>query len=108
MRCCLPVDAKISKGAARSGRRADRPDAKNLVQECVSEASQVARPSDLQFISFIASEAAEATNGERRKLMTGEDILAAFDRMGLETYGEVRSVRRRADLSDAQDLPLKV
>jgi histone H3/H4 len=43
-------------------------DAKECVQECVSE-----------FISFITSEAAEKCQLEKRKTVGGDDILAAME-----------------------------
>jgi nuclear transcription Y subunit beta len=61
----LPPNAKISK------------DAKECVQECVSE-----------FISFITSEACEKCLSERRKTINGDDLLHAMTTLGFERYLE--------------------
>ncbi|VDN52223.1 unnamed protein product [Dracunculus medinensis] len=50
-------------------------DAKECIQECVSE-----------FISFITSEASERCINERRKTITGEDLLAALSALGFDNY----------------------
>lgn len=55
MKKALPDNAKIAK------------DAKETVQECVSE-----------FISFITSEACEKCKNEKRKTINGEDILSSI------------------------------
>jgi len=59
----LPENAKIAK------------DAKECVQDCVSE-----------FISFITSEASERCLFEKRKTITGEDILFAMQTLGFDNY----------------------
>ena len=61
MKNAVPPTAKIAK------------DAKECVQECVSE-----------FISFITSEAAEKCQLEKRKTIGGEDILYAMVSLGFE------------------------
>ena len=65
MKSSVPPTAKIAK------------DAKECVQECVSE-----------FISFITSEAAEKCQIEKRKTIGGEDILYAMISLGFENYAE--------------------
>jgi nuclear transcription Y subunit beta len=65
MKKALPQNAKISK------------EAKECVQECVSE-----------FISFITSEACDKCLGERRKTISGDDILYAMVTLGFEKYVE--------------------
>ena len=52
-------------------------DAKICMQELVSE-----------FISFITSEAAENIADEKRKTITGEDVLNALYELGFEKYAE--------------------
>ncbi|CDQ87936.1 unnamed protein product [Oncorhynchus mykiss] len=52
-------------------------DAKECVQECVSE-----------FISFITSEASERCHQEKRKTINGEDILFAMSTLGFDMYLE--------------------
>ncbi|MCP9265439.1 Nuclear transcription factor Y subunit beta [Dirofilaria immitis] len=61
----------------RSGKVAK--DAKECVQECVSE-----------FISFITSEACDRclNASEKRKTITGEDIIGAFSTLGFDNYVE--------------------
>ncbi|VBB32582.1 unnamed protein product [Acanthocheilonema viteae] len=61
----------------RSGKVAK--DAKECVQECVSE-----------FISFITSEACDRclNASEKRKTITGEDIIGAFATLGFDNYVE--------------------
>ncbi|VDM95343.1 unnamed protein product [Thelazia callipaeda] len=63
----------------RSGKVAK--DAKECVQECVSE-----------FISFITSEACDRCINEKRKTITGEDIILAFSTLGFDNYVEPMSV----------------
>jgi len=63
MKKAIPQSGKIAK------------DAKECVQECVSE-----------FISFITSEAAERCYIEKRKTINGDDILAAMSILGFEAY----------------------
>jgi len=65
MKKALPSNAKIAK------------DAKECVQECVSE-----------FISFITSEASDKCKGEKRKTINGEDILYAMQSLGFDNYIE--------------------
>lgn len=63
MKNALPANAKIAK------------DAKETVQECVSE-----------FISFVTSEASDKCQRERRKTINGDDILWAMSTLGFEDY----------------------
>ncbi|CAA0829566.1 Nuclear transcription factor Y subunit B-8 [Striga hermonthica] len=63
MKKALPANGKISK------------DAKDTVQECVSE-----------FISFITSEASDRCLKERRKTINGDDLLWAMATLGFEDY----------------------
>ncbi|GLB39389.1 putative histone-like transcription factor (CBF/NF-Y) and archaeal histone [Lyophyllum shimeji] len=69
MKASVPPTAKIAK------------DAKECVQECVSE-----------FISFITSEAAEKCQLEKRKTIGGEDILYAMQTLGFENYAETLKI----------------
>ena len=69
MKASVPPTAKIAK------------DAKECVQECVSE-----------FISFITSEAAEKCQMEKRKTIGGEDILHAMTALGFENYAETLKI----------------
>lgn len=69
MKASVPSTAKIAK------------DAKECVQECVSE-----------FISFITSEAAEKCVLEKRKTIGGEDILYAMTTLGFENYSETLKI----------------
>ncbi|KAL1742463.1 histone-fold-containing protein [Schizophyllum fasciatum] len=69
MKASVPPTAKIAK------------DAKECVQECVSE-----------FISFVTSEAAERCQLEKRKTVGGEDILHAMTSLGLENYAETLKI----------------
>ncbi|KIK70138.1 hypothetical protein GYMLUDRAFT_34609 [Collybiopsis luxurians FD-317 M1] len=69
MKASVPPTAKIAK------------DAKECVQECVSE-----------FISFITSEAAEKCQLEKRKTIGGEDILYAMGSLGFDNYAECLKV----------------
>ena len=68
-------------------------DAKECVQECVSE-----------FISFITSEASERCHQEKRKTINGEDILFAMSALGFDNYVEPLKVYlqkyREVSLSD--------
>lgn len=66
MKKALPDNAKIAK------------DAKETVQECVSE-----------FISFITSEACEKCKNQKRKTINGEDILSSIAVLGFEGYSEI-------------------
>ncbi|PWA89472.1 NF-Y protein [Artemisia annua] len=63
MKKALPANAKISK------------DAKETVQECVSE-----------FISFITGEASDKCQREKRKTINGDDLLWAMTTLGFEEY----------------------
>ncbi|XP_030626168.1 nuclear transcription factor Y, beta a [Chanos chanos] len=65
MKYAVPQTGKIAK------------DAKECVQECVSE-----------FISFITSEASERCHQEKRKTINGEDILFAMSTLGFDMYVE--------------------
>ena len=65
MKKALPANAKISK------------DAKETVQECVSE-----------FISFITGEASDKCQREKRKTINGDDLLWAMTTLGFEEYAE--------------------
>ena len=65
MKKALPANAKIAK------------DAKETVQECVSE-----------FISFITSEASDKCQREKRKTIMGDDLLWAMSTLGFENYTE--------------------
>merc|ERR1719311_1710368 len=65
MKKALPSNAKIAK------------DAKETVQECVSE-----------FISFITSEASDKCQREKRKTINGDDLLFAMSTLGFEDYVE--------------------
>ncbi|KAF3339576.1 nuclear transcription factor Y subunit B-4-like isoform X1 [Carex littledalei] len=65
MRKAVPENGKIAK------------DAKESVQECVSE-----------FISFITSEASDKCAREKRKTINGDDLLWAMATLGFEEYVE--------------------
>lgn len=65
MKKALPANGKIAK------------DAKETVQECVSE-----------FISFITSEASDKCQKEKRKTINGDDLLWAMATLGFEDYVE--------------------
>eukprot|EP01018_Ginkgo_biloba_P008677 Gb_07620 [translate_table: standard] len=65
MKRALPANAKISK------------DAKETVQECVSE-----------FISFITGEASDKCQREKRKTINGDDLLWGMTTLGFEEYVE--------------------
>lgn len=65
MKKALPANAKIAK------------DAKETVQECVSE-----------FISFITSEASDKCQREKRKTINGDDLMWAMTTLGFEEYIE--------------------
>ena len=69
MKNAVPPTAKIAK------------DAKECVQECVSE-----------FISFITSEAAEKCMLEKRKTIGGEDVLYGMITLGFENYAETLKI----------------
>jgi nuclear transcription Y subunit beta len=63
MRNAIPKNGKVSK------------DAKECMQECVSE-----------FISFLTSEASDRCIDEKRKTITGDDILFALSTLGFDNY----------------------
>ncbi|KAG8648485.1 hypothetical protein MANES_08G002900v8 [Manihot esculenta] len=63
MKKAIPANGKIAK------------DAKETVQECVSE-----------FISFITSEASDKCQREKRKTLNGDDLLWAMGTLGFEDY----------------------
>ncbi|KAJ8544143.1 hypothetical protein K7X08_028654 [Anisodus acutangulus] len=65
MKKALPPNGKIAK------------DSKDTVQECVSE-----------FISFITSEASDKCQKEKRKTISGDDLLSALATLGFEDYIE--------------------
>lgn len=65
MKCALPDNAKIAK------------DAKETVQECVSE-----------FVMFVTSEASDRCQQEKRKTINGEDLLWAMQSLGFDNYIE--------------------
>ena len=65
MKKALPANAKISK------------DAKETVQECVSE-----------FISFVTGEASDKCHREKRKTVNGDDICWALGSLGFDDYGD--------------------
>ncbi|KAJ7208192.1 histone-fold-containing protein, partial [Mycena pura] len=69
MKAAVPPSTKIGK------------DAKECVQECVSE-----------FIAFLTSEAAERALLEKRKTIGGEDILHAMAALGFDDYAEVLKI----------------
>ncbi|CAF1501758.1 unnamed protein product [Didymodactylos carnosus] len=75
----LPIAnvAKIMKKGVPEGRGKIAKDAKETLQECVSE-----------YISFITSEASDRCLQERRKTINGEDILQAMQTLGFENYVE--------------------
>ncbi|KAM7269937.1 hypothetical protein ACFE04_029151 [Oxalis oulophora] len=75
MKKALPANAKISK------------DAKETVQECVSE-----------FISFITGEASDKCQREKRKTINGDDLLWAMTTLGFEDY--VEPLKERLPISD--------
>lgn len=63
MKKAIPSNGKISK------------DAKETVQECVSE-----------FISFVTGEASDKCQREKRKTINGEDIIWAITTLGFDEY----------------------
>nr|CAB3464401.1 unnamed protein product [Digitaria exilis] len=65
MRRAVPDNGKIAK------------DAKESVQECVSE-----------FISFVTSEASDKCMKEKRKTISGEDLIWSLGTLGFEEYVE--------------------
>ena len=65
MRKILPTNYKVSK------------EAKQSMQESLSE-----------FIAFVTSEAGEKCHHDKRKTITGDDLLFAFSRLGFDLYVE--------------------
>ncbi|XP_059067218.1 nuclear transcription factor Y subunit B-2-like [Cryptomeria japonica] len=65
MRKILPPTAKLSK------------EAKQTMQECVSE-----------FLSFVTGEASHQCQKEKRKTLTGEDLIWAMASLGFEHYAQ--------------------
>ncbi|CAK5073423.1 unnamed protein product [Meloidogyne enterolobii] len=63
MKRVIPPEGKLSK------------EAKECIQECITE-----------FLLFITSEASERCAIERRKTISGEDILTAFRTLGFDEY----------------------
>ncbi|XP_010270446.1 PREDICTED: nuclear transcription factor Y subunit B-3 [Nelumbo nucifera] len=63
MKKVIPGNGKVSK------------DAKETVQECVSE-----------FISFVTGEASDKCQREKRKTINGDDIIWAISTLGFENY----------------------
>ncbi|KAI0986262.1 hypothetical protein GJ496_011763 [Pomphorhynchus laevis] len=72
----LPIAnvAKIMKKAVPNKGKVSK-EAKECVQECASE-----------FISFIASEAADRCQREKRKTINGEDLIFALQELGFDYY----------------------
>ncbi|XP_045601582.1 uncharacterized protein Nf-YB isoform X1 [Procambarus clarkii] len=66
----------MKKGIPKTGKQIAK-DARECVQECVSE-----------FISFVTSEASDRCHQEKRKTINGEDILWAMNALGFENYVE--------------------
>lgn len=69
MKMAVPANAKIAK------------DAKETVQECVSE-----------FIAFVTSEASDRCQQEKRKTINGEDILWAMESLGFDHYVQLLKI----------------
>lgn len=69
MKASVPPVAKISK------------EAKESVQECVSE-----------FIAFVTGEAAEKCANEKRKTITGDDIVWAMEQLGFDHYAQLMRI----------------
>ncbi|KAK1440259.1 hypothetical protein QVD17_06084 [Tagetes erecta] len=69
MKKAVPANGKISK------------DAKETVQECVSE-----------FVSFVTGEASDKCLREKRKTINGDDLLWAMMRLGFDDYVEALKV----------------
>merc|ERR1712065_51739 len=69
MKQVLPENAKVSK------------EAKEVVQECVSE-----------FISFVTSEASDRCQQEKRKTISGDDLIWAMSTLGFDRYIEPLSL----------------
>ncbi|KAH7546926.1 nuclear transcription factor Y subunit B-3 [Ziziphus jujuba] len=87
MKKALPANAKISK------------DAKETVQECVSE-----------FISFVTGEASDKCQREKRKTINGDDLLWAMTTLGFEEYVEPLKVylQRFREMEGEKTAPLGV
>ncbi|EFJ17554.1 CCAAT-box binding factor HAP3 [Selaginella moellendorffii] len=66
MKRVLPDNSKMTK------------DAKDLVQECVSE-----------FICFVTGIAADRCTKEKRKTINGDDILKALQQLGFAEHAEI-------------------
>eukprot|EP00094_Tigriopus_californicus_P011601 TCALIF_11206-PA protein Name:"Similar to NFYB Nuclear transcription factor Y subunit beta (Homo sapiens)" AED:0.45 eAED:0.45 QI:0/0/0/0.66/1/1/3/0/184 len=75
----LPIAnvARIMKKSIPTAQGKIAKDARECVQECVSE-----------FISFITSEASDRCQAEKRKTINGEDILFAMSTLGFDNYVE--------------------
>lgn len=69
MKMAVPSNAKIAK------------DAKETVQECVSE-----------FIAFVTSEASDRCQQEKRKTINGEEILWAMESLGFDHYVQLLKI----------------
>ena len=69
MKKALPENAKIAK------------DAKETVQECVSE-----------FISFITSEACDKCKNEKRKTINGDDLIYSMNQLGFDNYIDILKI----------------
>ena len=65
MKRVLPQEGKLSK------------EAKECMQECITE-----------FLQFITSEASDKCASEKRKTITGEDLLFSFAKLGFDEYVE--------------------
>ena len=52
------------------------------------EAKEMVRESIVEFIEFIASEAADMVAAENRRVVTGDDLLAAMRKLGFDEYAE--------------------
>ncbi|GAB4856731.1 Nuclear transcription factor Y subunit B-8, partial [Ancistrocladus abbreviatus] len=86
MKKALPANGKIAK------------DAKETVQECVSE-----------FISFITSEASDKCQREKRKTINGDDLLWAMATLGFEDYieplkGDTKGSAKGGETAGRKDL----
>ncbi|SBT77339.1 CCAAT-box DNA binding protein subunit B, putative [Plasmodium ovale] len=65
MKRILPASAKVAK------------ESKDIIRECVTE-----------FIQFLTSEASDRCLRERRKTISGEDILFSMEKLGFNDYAE--------------------
>ncbi|KAG9329621.1 hypothetical protein JZ751_003456 [Albula glossodonta] len=77
MKSAVPQTGKPTLSCSTAHALTIAKDAKECVQECVSE-----------FISFITSEASERCHQEKRKTINGEDILFAMSTLGFDMYVE--------------------